>query len=69
MHSPSLEAELLFVCFDPLNHNEYLVCTVVNNIIVNHADIISKTNMSFQEPIRPFLRMTYADTITTATST
>ena len=38
MHSPSLEAELLFVCFDdPLNHTEGIVCIVVDNTLAKPA--------------------------------
>ncbi|KAF9049332.1 class II aaRS and biotin synthetase [Hymenopellis radicata] len=61
-----LEGELGFINFDELmSHLEAIICETVGKLLADPiaAGLIQQLNPGFKAPARPFLRMSYADTI------
>lgn len=61
-----VEAELDFIEFpDLLEHLEEVMCRVIDNVLADPeiAAHIKELNPGFQRPVRPFMRMKYAEAI------
>ncbi|KAJ7772012.1 hypothetical protein DFH07DRAFT_734302 [Mycena maculata] len=61
-----LEAELAFIDFNDLMHHiESIICETVDILLANPATaaLIKQLNPTFQPPVRPFMRLSYADAI------